>query len=266
MLAIVWQYIKDKKVQFLSYNVAAVLFSWMYVGLYPSIQQQAAGFSELFKNYPKQLLTAFDIKDFDVSRLELFLQKEFGLILPLMTIFFLLSLAAYAIAFEIETGTLDNLLAKPVSRFSVYVGRYISGVVLLVIFSCVGTLVIIPLAAAFSLAHDTQAYFMLAYLQMLFGIAVYSIGYFLSAVFSEKSKVYMVAGSLLFVMYVLNVIAKLKDTFENLRYISLFNYYDISTTMNEHFIARSSIFVFLGISLVCFVAGAIWFQKRDIKA
>jgi ABC-2 type transport system permease protein len=266
MISIFWQYIKDKKVSLLSYSLAAVFFSWLYVALYPSIQDQAAGFSELFKNYPKQLLTAFDIKDFDLSRLELFLQKEFGLILPLMTIFFLVSLAAGAIAFEIETGTLDNLLAKPVSRFTIYVGRYLAGLLILTIFSAMSTLVIIPLAAAYSLAYDTQAYVMLGYLQMLFGSAVFSMSFFLSAVFSEKSKVYMVAGSLIFVMYVLNVIAKLKDTFEKVRYISLFNYYDITTTMNEHFITRSSIFVFLGVSLICFVAGAIWFQRRDIKA
>ena len=85
-----------------------------------------------------------------------------------------------------------------------------------------------------------------------------------SAYFSEKSKVYGVAGGIFVVMYVLNIISALKDNLADFKYFSFFHYFDAASTLTKGILRAESIWVFTGIAVASTLV-AVWrFKKRDV--
>lgn len=265
MYTIIVRYLKDKKASIIAYSVAEVLFVTMYVSLFPALQKQSEQLQQLLSTYPKELYSVFQVQDFNFSTLEKFLGLEqFSFMWPILAIILVTSLAGNALANEINKGTIANILAKPVSRMKLYTARYIAGLKAYGIFLVISIFCPIPIAAIFHVDFVARAYVVLAALCALFGVAIYSIAFMFSALFSDKSKVYMLTGGLMFLMYVLNVLASLKESINNLRYASFFYYFDFHTALDQHYIRWSSVIVFILVIIVTTTIGALIFKKRDI--
>jgi ABC-type transport system involved in multi-copper enzyme maturation permease subunit len=123
---------------------------------------------------------------------------------------------------------------------------------------------VIPLAEIYNVDYVIDNHLKIFILSFLFGWAIFSVSLMFSAMFSEKGRTYAASGGLLLLMYVLNLMASLKDNLENLKYGSFFYYYDFNKALIENNIEMLSILVFVGVTVVCTVVGAIWFNKRDI--
>ncbi len=266
MYAIIVRYLKDKKISIIAYSAAEIIFVTMYTALFPALQKQAEQLQQLLSTYPKELYSVFQIQDLNFSTLERFLGLEqYSFMWPILAIILSISLAGGALAGEIHKGTMANILAKPVSRMQLYFARYIAGLKAFFIFVIISIFCVIPIAAIFRVDFVAKAYLVLAVLCALFGMTVYSIAYMFSAMFSDKSKVYMVTAGIIFLMYVLNVIASLRESLQNVQYASLFYYFNFNVALNDHYIRWLAVLVFLGITIVCTGIGALIFKKRDIS-
>lgn len=259
--------IKDRRISLAIYSLAGIALLWVYVMLFPSVQAQAEVFSELMKSYPEGLLRAFGIEDgFTLSTLESFLAvRHFNFIWPIIVIFLLVPLAAGGIAGEVERGTSEIMLARPVSRKNIFLGRYLAGVFTLVVFTVFSIFSIVPLSEFHGVDYAMKGYVSVSIVGFLFGITVFSIAMLFSAISSERSRVYMATGGMLITMYVLNIISALKDDLGSLKYLSFFHYYDPVQALVHNSIGGVAVLVFIVISVACAIAGAILFSKRDIK-
>lgn len=265
MLTIFWRIIKDRRISLIVYCLAGIGLLWMYIALFPSIQTQAASFNELLKNYPQALMKAFGLEELNLSRVENYLAMEqFSIIWPMMVIFLVVSLAGAAIAGEIEKGTAEIMLSKPVSRLKIFFGKYLAGVFTIIVFTICSIFAAIPLAKLYNIDFVFKNYVTLSIVSFFFSLAIFSLAMFFSAIFSEKSKAYMTTGGILIVMYVLNIIAALKDNLKSLKYLSFFYYYDPDQALIKNIINETGVLVFVIIAVVCAIVAAIWFKKRDI--
>ena len=265
MFTIFWRTIKDRRISLIVYCLSGILLLWMYVALFPSILEEAENLNKLIESYPEALMKAFGIKDFTFDHIENFLAVEqFSIVWPLIVIFMMIAIAGRAISGEIEKGTAEILLSKPVSRLKIFFGKYLAGFFTLLVFTIFTIFAIVPLAELHNIDYVLENYFSLAIIAFLFAWALFSMAMFFSAIFSERSKAYMATGGILIAMYVLNIIAALKDNLSDLKYASFFYYYNYSDALIRNTIDDISIWVFLGVIVVFTVVGAIWFKKRDI--
>jgi len=177
----------------------------------------------------------------------------------------LVSLAAAGIAGEVEKGTAEIMLARPVSRRNIFAGRYLAGAFTLSVFTVFSVFGIVPLAELHSIDYVLKSYVIMAIMGFLFGLSVFSMAMLFSAVFSERGRVYMATGGMLIVMYVLNLISTLQDNLGNLRYLSFFHYYDPNSALIHNTIGTTSLLVFILVALTCTVLGIFLFSKRDIN-
>jgi ABC-2 type transport system permease protein len=112
--------------------IGATLAGVMYASFYP---QLAGGqMAEAVANYPEAMREAFRLDDL-TSAAGYLGSSVFGLILPLIAMFYGAATGARAIAADEETGRLDLLLAHPISRtlfllqrFAATVGSRVVGV------------------------------------------------------------------------------------------------------------------------------------------
>lgn len=265
MWTIFWRIIKDRKISLVVYCLSGILLLWMYIALFPSIQTQAASFNELMKNYPEALMKAFGLEEISFTNVENFLAMEqFSIIWPIIVIFLVISLAGAAIAGEVEKGTAEIILSKPVSRLKIFFGKYLAGVFTILVFIICSIFAAAPLAELHNIDYVFKNYVTLAIVSFFFGLAIFSLAMLFSAIFSEKSKAYMTTGGILIVMYVLNIVASLKDSLKDLKYLSFFYYYDPDQALIKNIINETGVLVFVITAVVCTIVAAIWFKKRDI--
>ncbi|MBU0670624.1 MAG: ABC transporter permease subunit [Patescibacteria group bacterium] len=265
MWTIIWRTLKDKKISVAVYCLAATFFMWMYVALFPTVQQEAESFNQVLENYPADFLKAFNIQEMSFDTIEKFLAIEnYSIIWPIMALFMVVAFAGNAIAREIEKGTAEILLARPISRLKLFFSRYLAGLAVLVLFSAVSVFSIIPFAEMYKVEYIPENQLAIAVICFLFGWAVYSLAMMFSAIFSEKSRVYMATGGILILMYVINIIVAFKENLENLKYFSFFYYYDFNQAIIHGELNTTAVVLFASVAVACMAAGAVWFEKRDI--
>ncbi len=267
MFTIIIRTLKDRLVTTLAYCGASVAFLWMYIALFPYIRDQAASLSELMDAYPKELMEAFGIKSLELqfAHLGSYLSTEtFSLMFPIMLVALVVGFAGSALAGEVEKGTIELLLSQPISRVQLYTAKYLAGVKVLGAFTVVSVFGIIPFAAIYRADYvlaDITRFWVVAF---LFGLALLSLSFLASSIFSDKGKPAFIVTGIVILMFVLNILASLKPSLIRLRDYSFFHYYDPTITLAGGAIDSRVVWVFLGVSVVATTLGAIWFTRRDI--
>jgi len=264
MIPIIKKEFKARWISLLVYCLVVASFTWMYVGLFPSIQAQAASLTKILDTLGAGI-KAFGVSQIGFDTLEKYLAIElYGISWPLLVITFVSSRAAQALAGETEKGTMGTLLALPVSRSNIFLAKYFAGLMALIIFVAVSVFTAPLIASAYNIAFNASNFASLAVICLLFSWALYSLGFLFSAFFSEKGRVNLAIGGILMLMYVANVVAGLSDQFKWLRFGSLFHYFNSSEVLISNQVSLLSYGVFSGIILVTTVAGMIWFTRKDV--
>lgn len=267
MLALIERTIRDRVKTLLAYAVIAVALIWMFVAFFPTIAEQSEHFSELMAGYPETFLKAFGVEKgmMIFSTIESFLAVEhYSLMWPLLLIVLLISFGSAALAGEVEKGTVEILLAQPLSRFKVFFAKYFAGLLLLSIFVLFSVFSLAPLAQIYKIDFCLAKSWKMMVVGGFFGLSIFSLTMMLSAFLSERGRVASISGGILLLMYALNILAKLRENLENLKYFSLFHYYDYNAALLENRIDFSNILTFLAVSLICTLTGLFVFVKRDI--
>ena len=267
MISIIWTNIKERKWSVIIYGVMSVLFLWLYVALFPSLQAQTQALIAVFKSMPAGLLKALGSSPDQISNftLEALLgSKQFSMVFQIFAAILAFGIAASDLSGEVENGTIEFLLSQPVSRLKIYFARFISGLILIIIFVAASTLSVMPMAAAYHVAYVPHIYYQLFFDGLLFTMALYAFAYFLSAMFSSKGKVIGISSGILVIMYVAFLVSALKDNLDKIKYVSFFHYFP-NEILNGGGIDKLGIWIF-AITIVVFTGlGAVIFKKRDIS-
>lgn len=266
MIRLIKTSFRQRAVAIAAYSLGGAAIVWMYVSIFPSLASQADTYSQLMESLPQGIMKAFAGGTLTGTSFEALIGiKQYGLIWPIMMLFLMVSLAGNYMAAEIEKGTIGLWLSAPVSRLKVYWSKYLTGVIALIIFTVLSVMTVLPIAKVYNVQVVSSDFWALSLMGALFGLAVYGLSMLLSASSSEKSRVYMVMGVLLLVMYLANVVAELYPKLEKLQYTSFFYYYDVAGILSGNAINRVSVVVFSVVAVVSTLLGAWVFNKRDIS-
>lgn len=267
MFSLIRRSLRDRKYQAIIYSVAAVGFLEMYIALFPTLQKQAQQMSKLMDAYPDSFFAAFGIdkSTLTFNSLGPYLgMEQFNFIWTIMAIILAIGFANYALANEIERGTIEIMLAQPVSRFQMFFARYLTGLINILIFSAISILAIFPLAAMHGITVQAKGVWVIFALSLLFVWAIYGISFLGSAIFSDKGKATFLAAGTLILMYVINIVAGLEDKLKNLKYFSFFHYYNPTIAMDKAQFVDWAIIVFAGVAILSTLVAALWFSRRDV--
>ncbi len=258
---------KEFRTRWLSLTILSLAgfgFALMYIAMFPSIQSQADQLSQLTAAMG-DALKAIGIQDLGFSTLEGFISIEyFTIVWPILAFALISSWAGGMLAGEIETGTMGRLLSLPLGRQRIFWSKYATALLGLIIFSTISILACIPAAAAYDISFNAYHFWLTYALCMLFGWAFLSLGMLVSAAVSERSKVVMAVCGLAILMYVATAAAGLKDSLAWLKHLSFFSYLDVQNLLVKGQWQWETIVIFVVFSLICSIAAAIIFQKRDI--
>jgi ABC-2 type transport system permease protein len=237
------------------WGVAVGLYVGVMVIAYPSLEGELD-----LGMYPEAFRNAFGIAD--MSTLGGFLGAQFfNYIGPLVLSFFPILVLSAVIAGAEERGTIDVLLGKPLPRWQLVAGSFVT-----VAISLLGILAILTL---FTWLAATLADVDLSFGAVLEGaLSLWPISLFFgslallcSAIFRQRILAIAVPAAVLFGMYLLDVIGGLAEDAEALQSLSAFYYYSSGITEGVDWASFSGLVV---AALVLSVLAVLAFRRRDI--
>jgi ABC-2 type transport system permease protein len=254
---------RDQWRSLLVWVVTVAAFALMMTAFYPSVKASMASYQQIADKLPQVLRDAFVGSDIG-SPTGWLDTKLFSMMAPIIFLVYAISAGARGIAGEEEQGTLDLLLAQPVSRGRVLLQKYagmVAGLVLLTA-TLFGTLV--ATAPLFQMHIGAWRLLQGSLLVGLLGLAFGSIAFLVAAGWGRRGLAYGVAGGLAGIMYLMDILAPLWTVLERIRPVSLYYYYGIAPLSEGMRVVDVAAFGLT--SLVALALAYAAFGRRDIGA
>jgi ABC-2 type transport system permease protein len=230
---------------------------------YPSFRDQAAELQKGFENIPDAALQLLGGSADFFSPVGFLNSQVFFLVLPLLIGILSIGLGSSLLAKEEQDGTIESLLARPVSRTSVLMAKAISAEIIIAMVALVGFVatallcwfVDIPVRVG-SIAATFLACYLLCLTFFYIAFAITAFGKARSASLGMTSLIAL--GGY--------IISSLAGTVEWLLIPSKllpFHYYQSEALLTGQYNWANSLY-FIGVILFCWVAAWAIFRQRDL--
>ncbi len=253
----------QRRTALLWYSVGLAFYSAFIVWYFPYMSQ--ADLKELISSMPKELLAFFSGRSLSIFTFGGFLAIEYlGFMWILIASAAVMTFALKSYAGEIAAGTMELLLAQPISRRAVAVSRS-AALAVYVIVLVLATVVPIQLTAeAYDIAYEAGHLWLFAGVGTLLLLAIGGVAMLAAAASRESGKPAGVLGGILGVMWLLHVLAENADWANALEPANIFRYWDPGTIIDAGTVESSVWWVLTGIAVVSLVASAVVFSRRDV--
>lgn len=248
--------------QILGWGIALALFGVLLVSMYDMIAAEQEQFEELLKVYPPEL-TAFmgDISSFATP--EGFVSIEFFSFMPLILGIFAVLTGSGLLVSDEENGRLDLIMAHPVSRAALFLGRllaFVAATVAILAITWLGFIV----SMTWSSMDIGWGRIWLPMLSLLAELLLFgTMSLLLSMVLPSRRLAATTAGLLLVASFFITGLAKINEDLEPVAKLSPLNYYQAQDAF--HALNGAWLAGLLAVA-VLFAALAWWrFQRRDIR-
>jgi beta-exotoxin I transport system permease protein len=175
-------------------------------------------------------------------------------------------IAARGLAGEMESGSVQIALARPVSRRQFYLARA-GDVVLIALWVAIVASLGVLAGMAYSQPDGTMvtSHF-IAQIgnSFLLALAIGGVALLSSARADRMGQAVGWAAGFLIVSYVIDYFATLWDFLKPLQPFSIFNYYDPPIALAHGSLAGRDALVLVAVSFVCAFAGWLIFERRDL--
>lgn len=251
----------DDRRSLAGWAVGATLAGVMYASFYPQLAD--GQMAQAVASYPEAMREAFRLDDL-TSAAGYLGSSVFGLILPLIAMFYGAATGARAVAADEETGRLDLLLAHPISRTRFLLHRFAAlaaGALGIATAILLGMLAIRSAAqlTSISVTQFAAQCLQLALLAIAFGGLAIGIG----AATGRRALVFTATAIIGVLAYALHAFAGQRGI-NDAKYLSPFHYY-IGGEPLRHGMQWADAVVLLTVAVLLVAGGAVWFNRRDLN-
>jgi ABC-2 type transport system permease protein len=258
--------IRDQRRSLLAWIVGIAAYVAVLCAIYPAVHKSAGSLDQYIQNLPQAFRNAFLGGQVDLTSPAGFIDTEmFSFMGPILILVFSVGLGARAVAGEEEAGTLDMVLAYPVSRRSVILQKF---AVLTVMLTALTAALFVSLlvgtqAAGMSIGAGrlVQASVLLGLLGLVFG----SVAFGAAAASGRRVVGIAAGGGLAWALYLLNALGQLVHSLNGFRVLSLFYYYGGAAPLRRGLDA-TNLAAFLLITALALGGALLAFQRRDLHA
>ncbi|MGG1634861.1 ABC transporter permease subunit [Paenibacillus sp. NRS-1760] len=250
-----------------NYAFGSAFYILLMFWLYPGIAQNTGALNELMSALPEGIVNAFGVQA-GFGSMEAFISGEYyGLILPLLLSIFSIMLSTGLMARLVDQGSMAYLLSTPTSRQRIAATQasvLVAGLLLIMIVTTAAGFIGYALFIGDRYEFDGSRFILLNVIAWMLFFAIGGISFFISALSSDEKKALGISGVITFGMFGFDMLGKISENIEWLRFVSLFSLYrpsELASGGGNPILA--SVILFL-IGLAGFMAGIITFSKRDL--
>ena len=248
--------------QILGWGLGLALLGLLLVPMYDSFAAEGEAFEEMLDMFPSEVMAFFG----DLGAMttpEGYLSIEFFSYMPLILGIYAVQAGTGLLAKDEEEGTLDLIIAHPVSRIRLFIGRilaFLLAIAAVLVIAWLGIFLPMSWSSMSLSAVEVARPFLSLYAEMaLFG----SLGLLLSMLLPSRRWASMVSGLLLVASFFITGLSQLNEDLENIAWLSPLKYYQTQSAFSG--LNTEWIFGLVAAGLV-FVLLAVWrFMRRDLR-
>ena len=248
------------------WTLGLIAMTALMVAVYPSVRDNP-DLNKMVEDYPDAFKAFLGLgENVDYTSPAGYLNSElFSFMVPLLLLVAAIGAGARATAGEEERGTLDLLLANPISRRRLVLDKLAALLAEIVVLALVLWLALVIGAAAvgmhISAAHLAAAITAAALLATAYG----AIALFLGALLGRRGAAIGITAAGAVAAYLLSSLAELVTFLEPLRVASPFYHYAANNALQAG-LAPAHIAVLLALALVAACAALVAFERRDLAS
>jgi beta-exotoxin I transport system permease protein len=241
------------------WGIGLTLFGAMYISVWPEAGAQMIGLADL---------SLYQALGFYMGSFEEYLGSVVILFLPILLGIYAIVTGTKAIAGEEEAGTLELLMARPLSRWQIVVTKAVAIGIAMIAILFLGALgdaaVLAGLKVNFETSLMPMSVFRALFTAWPIVMAFAMISLFLGAFMPSRRLATVIATLILIASYLGENIAGMVESLDGVKPFSLFTYYDSSAAVFTQGAATSDVLVLLGVAVVFFALALVSFQQRNV--
>ncbi len=244
-----------------SIGVAALVFINMI--FYPSFKNDAEELQKSFENLPEAALGLLGGSNDFFSPIGFLNSQIYFLMLPLLLIILAINLGSNLLAREEQDGTIELLLARPVSRSRLLLGKAAAGCVILFVVSVVGLLATLVVGKAVGLEVAATSIIAASFACFLLALSIGAIAFCLSAFGKARKASYGIAAIAALGGYLVVSLAGTVDWLAGPSRVFPFHYYQSESILRGDYNWLNILF-FVGVIMAAWLLARRAFNNRDI--
>jgi ABC-2 type transport system permease protein len=224
LLSIARKTLRDYRRAILGWGLGLAALTLMQLAVYPSVRSQGSTMRDLINSYPSALKAMFGMEGVDFTSGPGYLSTEtFSLLAPLMLIGLGIALGAGAIAGEEENGTLDLLMASPVSRGRMLAGKALGALAALVTVAAGFYLTVLAAASGYGMGVGAGPLAQATGAVLLLAIACGAVAFLAGAATGKRGAAIGAGAGFAVVSYFIDSLAGITAAVRPWRVVSIFH-------------------------------------------
>lgn len=261
MKTILTKTLYEKRWMILFWSIGVVLMALLMMTFYPTFKQ--GEFDQVLKSLPKSFQGLVGNADSYKTVPGYVAQQVFALRIPLLTLVMGVTLFTGLLAGDEGNGTLQTLLAQPVSRLRVFVEKFMAGAITSLVI-CSGAIIgvlggVLIVHEHIGLGRLVEAVIGVWLLTLVFG----TIGFALGAITGKRGLAGGVAGLVTFASYMITSFAANVSSLSAVEKLSPFHYYNSPATA-QYGLQIHNVAIMVIVILALLIVSSLVFIKRDI--
>jgi ABC-2 type transport system permease protein len=251
----------DARRSLLGWALAISAVGVLYAAFWPTVNTPEM--QRALRGYPQGVLEAFNYNDL-TSPAGYLGSSVYGLLIPLLVAVFAIAYGTRAVAGDEEAGTLDLLLAHPVSRTRVALQRFGALVAALALIGAVLWLAMLAIAGPAELVGVTAAEFAAVTIQLtLFGACLGGLAFAVGAATGRRALALGASAGVAVLAYLANGVFPQVEGLEWTRDVSPWHWYLGGEPLKNGLQAGDALLL-LAVAAVLVTAGTWAFNRRDV--
>ncbi|HEY5731868.1 MAG TPA: ABC transporter permease subunit [Anaerolineales bacterium] len=259
MLRLIWQELKFRRGAIVGWGLGLCFFPIVYIGIYPSVADQMAGFADL-EFYKAMGMSLGTFEDWVASILIA--------LMPLVASIYTITNGTGTLAGEEEDGRLEMVVTLPLPRWQVVTAKAvaltISSFIIYSIVSVVSLLVFQSIESQIETTLVAVDMFVAVFSAWPLVFAVGMLSIFLSAFCSSRRFASTISAAILVVSYFGNNLSNSTTELEPFKPFFLFTYLDATGKAVAEGQQAGDVTVLISIGLISFVLALFFFQGRNL--
>ena len=247
----------------LSWGLGLALLGYFLFDIYESMFGMNVDLQQMMAAFPEEMLAFFG-GDVDIFDPEGFIHLEFFSYIPIILGIVAVSGATGLIVKKEEEGSLELILAQPVSRSAVFWGKLLAllvTIILILVITWGGFA--LGLASTDSFDLD-QGQLIRPFVSLFAVLLVFlSLALMLSMILPTSGSANLVTNFLLIASFFITSLAQIEDRLQALNRFSPLRYYQGGKALSG--LNIDHLLILLGVSLVFILAAWLLFEKRDLR-
>ena len=257
------QTLYQRRTALLWYSISLISYSVFIVWYFPFIQK--IDIQSYINALPKDLITAFAGSSVSLSTFGGYIATEYlGLVWVLIIGAAAITFATKCLSAEMSAGTMELVLAQPVSRVVLVVARWLAMVVYLAVLVLSTTVPVYLTALWRDVKVDAGNLALVSAVALVFALAIGGAAYILAALFRESGRAAGIIGGILGAMWVLSFMAANLQWARSLNPVNLFHYWEPARMVDKGTVATGSWVLYGVLALLGPVVAAAIFSRRDV--